>query len=269
MVARARGLLHDVAARPEEASVSDALPELRHLWGLLGEVEKHYRRKENLVFSCLERHFIFGPSRVMWGKDDEVRAALRACEEVLAAEGVTAGELAVAAAAVLDPALEAVDSMVFKESAVLFPMISTVLTEREWAEIWEQPPDYGWCLVEPQSGYVPAPPGAKAPRAARVGEGESLAFPTGNLEVAQLRGLLGTLPLDVTPRAARSKSVPNLESRSRIVNFDPFPSGVMLRSCCAVQRSLGSRVTTTRTTSFAFTSITTKAKRGRNQTSYT
>lgn len=197
LVARSRRLLHDVVRRPEDAPVTDMLPELRHLWGLLGEVEKHYRRKENLVFSCLERHFIFGPSKVMWGKDDEVRAALRASEEILGAEEVTAGELAVAAAAVLDPALEAVDSMVLKETAVLFPMLSTVLTEREWAEIWEQSPEYGWCLVEPRSGYVPAPR-AKGSRAARVAEGESLAFPTGNLDVAQLRGLLGTLPLDVT-----------------------------------------------------------------------
>jgi DUF438 domain-containing protein len=46
----------------------------RRAFAGLMDVEKHYQRKEHLLFSCLERHGITGPSTVMWGKDDEARA---------------------------------------------------------------------------------------------------------------------------------------------------------------------------------------------------
>ena len=43
------------------------------------------------------------------------------------------------------------------------------------------------------------------------------------------------------PRAARSKSPPNLLSRSRMMNWGPSPKGVAFRSCCATQVGLGER----------------------------
>jgi uncharacterized protein len=48
------------------------------------DIEKHYQRKEHLLFSMLERHGITGPSTVMWGKDDEVRALLKELGTALA-----------------------------------------------------------------------------------------------------------------------------------------------------------------------------------------
>ena len=39
----------------------------------LMDLDKHYQRKEHALFSCLERHGITGPSKVMWSKDDEMR----------------------------------------------------------------------------------------------------------------------------------------------------------------------------------------------------
>lgn len=192
-----RGRLHEASSLSEDAIVDDALPMLRHLVGQLLDVDKHYQRKENLVFSCLERHFITGPSKVMWGKDDEVRALLKATEEALGVEGVTAGELAVVRSAVIEPALEAVASMVQKEQLVLLPMATQVLTQKEWGEIWAQSPLYGWCLVEPRVGYQPPTPVVPA-RTARVAADEALVFDTGSLDFMQLEGLLRTLPLDLT-----------------------------------------------------------------------
>ncbi|MFA7421751.1 MAG: DUF438 domain-containing protein, partial [Melioribacteraceae bacterium] len=39
----------------------------------LMDVDKHYARKENLLFPFLEKHEITGPPMVMWGKHDEIR----------------------------------------------------------------------------------------------------------------------------------------------------------------------------------------------------
>ena len=39
----------------------------------LADVEKHYLRKEHLLFPYLEKHGITGPPKVMWAKHDETR----------------------------------------------------------------------------------------------------------------------------------------------------------------------------------------------------
>ena len=44
----------------------------------LGKIIIHYARKENQLFPFLERHGFTGPSKVMWGKHDEIRAAPKA-----------------------------------------------------------------------------------------------------------------------------------------------------------------------------------------------
>ena len=56
------------------------------------DVEKHYQRKEHLLFSCLERHGITGPSKVMWGKDDEARHLLKALGAAMGDTAATGAE---------------------------------------------------------------------------------------------------------------------------------------------------------------------------------
>src|SRR5215470_11159252 len=65
--------------------------------------------------------------------------------------------------------------------------------------------------------------------------------------------------------ATRAKQEPNLLSRSRIRYFDPCPEGVASRSWCAVQASVGERVTPTWMTLRERISMTTKANRERKK----
>jgi len=44
---------------------------------LLMDIDKHYSRKENLLFPYLEKYGITGPPSVMWGMDDEIRELLK------------------------------------------------------------------------------------------------------------------------------------------------------------------------------------------------
>ncbi|MEZ5197408.1 MAG: hemerythrin domain-containing protein [Bacteroidales bacterium] len=48
---------------------------------MLWDVDKHYQRKENLLFPYLEKYGITGPPKVMWGKHDETRGYLKAAIE--------------------------------------------------------------------------------------------------------------------------------------------------------------------------------------------
>ena len=196
-VAQMRAAMRAVAALPEAALPGDELVQWRQAYNDVMDVEKHYQRKEHLLFSCLERHGITGPSKVMWGKDDEARALLKALGEALGAEAAAAAEWQLVIQAVAEPALTAVEEMIYKEEHILFPMAQNALTDDEWGEIWQQSPEYGYCLVEPREGYQPPIPTDPA-RLAAVAANESLVFPTGTLTPAQLRGVFGALPVDLT-----------------------------------------------------------------------
>lgn len=197
LVAEMRGILAETKALKDDADMTKLLERLRGDYNNLMDVEKHYQRKENLLFPCLERHGVTGPSKVMWGKDDEVRELLKAFGEALGETKAKSGEWKIVADTVVAPALDAVEEMVFKEKEILFPMSLQTLTEDEWGEIWSQSPEYGWCLVEPETDYKPPEPEAPE-KVAEPGGSEAIMFNTGSLKFEQLRGMLRVLPVDLT-----------------------------------------------------------------------
>lgn len=222
-----RIVMRAVSQLPDAAVPTDDLVTWRQTYNDLMDVEKHYQRKEHLLFSCLERHGITGPSKVMWGKDDEVRALLKSLGEALAAEGATAAEWNVVIQAVAEPALLAVEEMIYKEENILFPMSLNALTADEWGEIWQQSPEYGYCLIEPRDGYGP-PASADPARVAAVAANESLVFPTGALTPEQIRGLLGALPVDIT----------FVDADDRVRYFSEGPDRVFARSKAILGRKV-------------------------------
>ncbi len=198
VVAELRGGLAGLGAQDPSSPAGGDLLVLREAANRLMDIDKHYQRKENLLFSCLERHGITGPSKVMWGKDDEVRRLLKQAAETLkSAESRSAGEALPAVRAALEPALRAVDEMIIKEEKILLPMAAGTLTEEEWGEIWRQSPEYGWCLVEPREGYAPPKP-TSGPEPTEIPADRAVVFPTGSLTYDQLRGLFAALPVDLT-----------------------------------------------------------------------
>ena len=180
---------------------------LAHFSGLM-DVDRHYSRKENLLFPYLEKHGITGPSKVMWGKDDEARELLRGAGRALQADETAVRELRAAIESAIEPALQALEEMIHKEDNILLPMALDALTAEEWGQIWEQTPEIGYCLVAPGDEYrAPAPAAAEGlltiegadPAAAPTnGNGPAFVVPNGSLTAAQLQGLFGVLPMDVT-----------------------------------------------------------------------
>jgi DUF438 domain-containing protein len=132
----------------------------------------------------------------MWGKDDEVRALLSALGETLAVDAMSADEASLVIDTVLEPCLAAIEEMIAKEARILLPMSRETLTDDEWAEIWQESPRYGFCLVEPRESYRP-PPVMAPERVAELPRDQAVVFPTGALTFDQLRGILGAL-VDIT-----------------------------------------------------------------------
>ncbi len=193
----------------------------------LMDVEKHYRRKEHLVFTILERHGATGPSKVMWGKDDEVRELLKASATALREETLTGAELKILQETILEPALKALEGMIYKEENILLPMCLGLFTAEEWGEIWQQSPDYGWCLVAPGSDYQP-PQARPVTDAIQLPAGQAVQFPSGTLSFQQLLGLFSVLPVDLT----------FVDAEDRVAFFSEGPDRVFERSRAIIGRSV-------------------------------
>ncbi len=178
------------------APAADALLAVRARLNALADVEKHYLRKEHLLFPFLEKHGITGPPKVMWGKHDEARALLRAAlDAVAAAGGASAGEARSVVALAVRPAAQAIRDMTDREENILLPMSLDTLDELEWWEIARQSAEIGFCLVDPEEGWRPASAPAAPPEEAGPGR---IKLPTGTLRAQELEAILNALPIDAT-----------------------------------------------------------------------
>jgi DUF438 domain-containing protein len=184
-------------ALPDAAPAGAALLDVRARLGALADVEKHYLRKEHLLFPYLEKHGITGPPKVMWAKHDEARALLKgAFEAVGASASACAGEARSVVALTVRPAAQAIRDMTDREENILLPMSLDTLDELEWWEIARQSAELGFCLVEPAEEWRPA--SAPAPDADAATAGGKIRLPTGTLGVKELEALLNALPIDAT-----------------------------------------------------------------------
>lgn len=226
-IAAVRTHLAELAAAPDLTAARAGLDACRAQVHLLFDVDRHYQRKEHLLFSCLERHGITGPSKVMWAKDDEVRTRVKAAAAALASlDPADADALAVAAVRV-DEALRSVEDMIAKEERILLPMALDTLTADEWGEIWYSSPRYGWCLVEPRVGYRP-PETAGPVEPIDVPEGREIRFSTGHATFEQLAAIFRTLPVDLT----------FVDANDRVAFYTEGPDRVFARSRAIIGREV-------------------------------
>ena len=169
------------------------------IFNALNDVDKHYRRKENLLFPFLEAKGITGPPTVMWGKHDETRAILKSAIEVLQnSPGATSAEMSNIIDLVLAPASKSVTDMIMKEDEILFPMAMDELTEQEWYEVLQQTNEIGYCLFDPTEEWLPDSMENMAADLQNEFAGGKVRLPSGSFTINELTVLLNTLPIDVT-----------------------------------------------------------------------
>lgn len=192
-------LIGECVALPAATSAEELFGQLRVRFGRLGDIDKHYRRKENLVFPFLESHGITAPPKVMWGKDDEVRGLVKNAAEALAVTGpVTAEEAVAVIDLALKPALDAIREMVFREEEILLPMCLDKLSDAEWYAVYVQSPEIGFCLYDPDIAWKPkadAIPQAAPPEPLAA---DRVTLPSGSLAPAEINAILNSIPFDMT-----------------------------------------------------------------------
>ncbi|MBB4036803.1 hypothetical protein GGR21_002716 [Dysgonomonas hofstadii] len=181
----------------ESQGVKKYLINLKGLLNQLSDVDKHYRRKEYLLFPFLEKHGITGPPKVMWGKHDETRELLKAAHEAINVNNeVTADELRTAIAYAIQPALSAVEGMIMKEEEILLPMTMDTLTEDEWLQIYKQSPEIGFCIYDPKNEWH-IDDTTVSDVEYMNGTGR-IVLPTGSFSIEELSTFFKYLPMDIT-----------------------------------------------------------------------
>ena len=171
------------------ADGTDTADQLKDDIQLLMQIDKHYLRKENLLFPYMEQYGITAPPKVMWGVDDEIRALIKEAAALATAKDKALTEK-------LEEAITRVEEMIFKEENILLPMLMDTLTLQEWKRIADESADLGFCLIDPPPSWQPAEGQAEA--APVKPDGNAIAMPTGFLMPKELQFLLDTLPVDIT-----------------------------------------------------------------------
>ncbi len=173
---------------------------------LLLDVDKHYSRKENILFPYMEKYGIDVPPKVMWGVDDEIRREIKDIKFMLKGEEVSTSQLSEN----INNTSKKIIEMIFKEENIMLPMLLDTLTEDEWIKIAEDSDEIGYCIVSPDKKWVPERNSrilldnniAGQPQKAEkqfhdIGNGY-VNLDTGMLKVQELKNILNILPFDIT-----------------------------------------------------------------------
>ncbi|MDP3879059.1 MAG: DUF438 domain-containing protein [Dehalococcoidales bacterium] len=194
-------LINSLKAAAEQKEGYDLSALIRKLKGLLEQlrgIELHYERKEQLLFPFLERQGFMGPSKVMWGKDNEIRdlmkTALSEIDDIASAEDLNEYRNRA-----LDPLIEEVLGMIFKEENILFPTSLEKLDATDWVEILRESDDIGYVFIQkPEETSVLVNKLQAALLEEVIFQDNTISLPTGTIRLDELMPLLNVLPVDLT-----------------------------------------------------------------------
>ncbi len=205
------------------------LNKVKSLFNSLMDVDKHYRRKENLLFPFLERYGITGPPKVMWGKHDETRVLLKnAMESLSSASYSDPGQVKFTIDVYLQPAAKAITDMIMKEEEILLPMTMDKLTDADWYEIYRQTNEIGYCLYDPIVEWKPEGIQLSELRSAEEG---TISLPSGKFSAEELMAVLNTLPVDLTFVDRNDKVKYFTQGKERIFDRNRAILGRDVRMC--------------------------------------
>jgi DUF438 domain-containing protein len=179
---------------------SAAIAELLVAVKELSTLDRHYARKENLLFPYMEKAGLTAPPKVMWGVDDEIRDLWK--RVIASIEG--SGTVLEAELAQLE---EQVRSMIDKENNILMPMLEGVMDAQAWITVARDSADIGYAFNGGIEGASPSDAtswyrwnatisGALDEPASSV-DGE-IVLPSGHMNTEELTWMLNSLPSDIT-----------------------------------------------------------------------
>ncbi|KJF43652.1 DUF438 domain-containing protein [Draconibacterium sediminis] len=183
--------------RVSEGEFKTYVLKLESLFNQLMDVDKHYQRKEYLVFPYLEKNEITGPPKVMWGKHDEIRDQLKACITILKTPGLKQEDLFDSLELLFYVTVQGLVDMIKKEEEILFPMAMDVLTTEDWWNIHKQTLEYGFSLYDPNVEWKPEGLTEEAAESNITSDG-NIQLPSGSFSAEEIKAILNSVPFDMT-----------------------------------------------------------------------
>lgn len=130
---------------------------LTRQYQLLDQFQRHYRRKEELFFPIMESYGHDAPPKVMWGVDDQIRNLFGLAKEALKGLVDQAGDASVAQVlATYQAFVQEFKDMIFKEEAILIPLLLSLFSEDDWLAIAKDSPEFGYAIIQPDKEWVPS-----------------------------------------------------------------------------------------------------------------
>ena len=130
---------------------------LTRQYQLLDQFQRHYRRKEELFFPIMESYGHDAPPKVMWGVDDQIRDLFGLAKEALKGLVNQTEDASVAQVlATYQAFVQEFKDMIFKEEAILIPLLLSLFSEDDWLAIAKDSPEFGYAIIQPDKEWVPS-----------------------------------------------------------------------------------------------------------------
>lgn len=220
-------VIESMLEQPAIASETDVDPHILKI--LLEEIEDlqqinlHYLRKENQLFSLLEARGISGPSQVMWGIHDDIRAMFK---KVIEGIPNKPGKEIFAALRTL---LKTIDDMIYKEENILFPMSLEALSDDDWYGINQAAEEIGYAWITPTDEWVPRSQlGDVRKETIQVGD---IKLDVGHMSPDLMNTVLKSLPIEISVVDANDEVVYYSQTRERVFPRTPEVIGRKVQNC--------------------------------------
>ena len=136
---------------------SGLLRGLTRQYQLLDQFQRHYRRKEELFFPIMESYGHDAPPKVMWGVDDQIRDLFGLAKQALKGLVDQAGDASVTQVlATYQAFVQEFKDMIFKEEAILIPLLLSLFSEDDWLAIAKDSPEFGYAIIQPDKEWAPS-----------------------------------------------------------------------------------------------------------------
>ena len=218
----------------QDSQTDGAIKKLEENLKRLKKFDVHYLRKENLLFSYMEKVNFSGPSSVMWGIHDDIRKGWKK----MFAEIGNGKKVSKASAQSLLKQFSEVENtmreMIYKEERILFPAAIERLTDENWHAIHAQEADFGFSYVTRGTDWPEKAEEVDHSKQEKENderkETKMPVFPlkTGDLLISQINLMLLNLPVDIT----------YVDENDTVLFFSETPDRIFKRTAAIIGRKV-------------------------------
>ncbi|MEM5947642.1 DUF438 domain-containing protein [Spirochaetia bacterium 38H-sp] len=231
----AKTILKRLKKLTKKTTSQENLSELKKELEKISLIELHFTRKENQLFPRLEKTGFTGPSKVMWGKHDEIRAMLKKAKTAVEGKDTKLIKNSIS------ELISAIKNMIFMEEKILYPTSLRKLTDQDWIDIKREEPLIGYAWVKPGNLWDiniarskqkhPIEENIQHKKTEEKTQTGVHNLDTGKLTTEQINLMLKNLPIDVTFVDKNDKVLYYSEGRERIFPRSPSIIGRDVQNC--------------------------------------